>query len=97
MLDVAEFGERHLLPLPGVLKFGEAEAGLGFAFAGEKLLHQPFFMGLERVHFLRLRGHQLVHRTQALGDFLLFGGTWKNDWEREKCFSMDTSRLSTSV
>ncbi len=63
-----------VLPLPGVLEFGEAEAGLGFAFAGEKLLHQPFFMGLERVHFPRLRGHQLVHRTQALGDFLLFGG-----------------------
>jgi hypothetical protein len=55
-----------------VSEFGEAEAGLGFAFAGEKLLHQPFFMGLERVHFPRLRGHQLVHRTQALGDFLLF-------------------------
>ena len=68
------FNQCLRLPLPGVLEFGEAEAGLGFAFAGEKLLHQPFFMGLERVHFPRLRSDQLVHRTQALGDFLLFGG-----------------------
>jgi hypothetical protein len=60
------------LPLPGFFEFGEAEAGLGFAFAGEKLLHQPFFVGLERVQFPRLRGDQLVHRTQALGDLLLF-------------------------
>jgi hypothetical protein len=68
--------EFTIIPLLGVLEFGEAEAGLDFAFTGEKLLHQPFFMGLERVHFPRLRGHQLVHRTQALGDFLLFGGGW---------------------
>jgi hypothetical protein len=31
-------------------------------------------MGLERVHFPGLGGQRLVHRTQALGDFLLFGG-----------------------
>lgn len=45
---------------------------MGFAFAGEKLLYQTFFMGLERVHFPGLGGKRLVHRTQALGDLLLF-------------------------
>jgi len=64
--------DAHSCPLAGVLKFGKAEAGLAFTFAGEKLLHQPFFMGLERVDFPRLRGHQLVYRTQALGDSSLF-------------------------
>jgi hypothetical protein len=49
-----------LLSPPGILKFGKAKPRLRFTFAGEKLLHQPFFMGLERVHFPRLRGHQLV-------------------------------------
>ena len=56
-----------------VLELREAETGEGFGCAGEKLLHQPFFMGLERVEFLAVRGNQLVERSQALGDFLLFG------------------------
>ena len=30
----------------------------------------------DEVHFPGLHGHQLVHRTQALGNFLLFGGGW---------------------
>ena len=68
-----DFANRPRNPLPGVLELGESEAGLGFAFAGEELLHQPFFVGLERVHFPRLRGDELVHRTQAIGDLLLFG------------------------
>jgi len=51
-----------LLPLPGVLEFGQTEAGLGFACAGEKLLlHQPFFMGFEPIQFPGLGGNQIVH------------------------------------
>ena len=41
---------------------------MGFAFAGEKLLHQPFFMGLERLHLAPLRGDQFVQGTQAVSD-----------------------------
>ena len=36
-------------------------------------------MGLERVHFPRLRGDQLVHRTQAGGDFFVVSG---DSWSR---------------
>ena len=41
-----------------------------------KAAASAFFTGLKRVHFPDLHGHQLVHRTQALGNFLLFGGGW---------------------
>ena len=34
-------------------------------------------MGLERINFPRLRGDQLVQRTQAIGDFPLFCECWK--------------------
>ena len=45
-------------------------------------------MGLERVQFPRLRGDQLVHRTQALGDFLLFGWAWSWDFDaKERLFA----------
>ncbi len=63
----------------------------------KKLLHQAFLMGLERVRFPRLRGDQLAHRTQARGDFLLFGGRWNAEGQREKCFSMDAPRFSTAA
>ncbi|OSN69577.1 hypothetical protein BV351_05286 [Pseudomonas syringae pv. actinidiae] len=59
------------IPLPGILEFEEAEARLSFTFAGEKLLHQPFFMGFECIHFAALRGDQLVHGVQKLGDSFL--------------------------
>lgn len=65
--------EPFFFPFPGVLEFGESEAGLRFASAREKLLHLAFYMGLERVQFPGLGGNQLVHGAQAVGDFLLFG------------------------
>jgi len=46
----------------------------GFAFGGEKLLHQPFFMGIERGELLRLQGDHFVEGSEAVGDFLLFAG-----------------------
>jgi hypothetical protein len=55
-----------------VSELGEAEAGAGFAFAREELLHQAAFVGLQRFHFPALRGNHLVQRRQAVGDFLLF-------------------------
>ena len=72
--------DRLLLPLPGVLEFGEAEAGEGFAFAGEKLLHQPFFMGLERVQFPALGGDQLVQRSSGSRRFFVVR---RDDGERQ--------------
>ena len=78
------------------MKFGKTELGLGFAFAGEKLLHQPFFMGLERVHFPRLRGGKLVNRTQALGYFWLFGGAWSWDYDTEERLLTDVQQAITS-
>jgi hypothetical protein len=39
----------------------------------EKLLHQAFFMGLECVELLALRGDEFVDRRKAVGDFLLLG------------------------
>src|SRR5690606_4643478 len=74
--DVAKVADGLLLPLRGGVELGEAEAGEGFAFAGEELLHEPFFVGLERVEFLAFGSDQLVQRAQALGDFLLFGEGW---------------------
>ena len=47
-------------PIPSILKLRKTETRPGFTLPGEQLLHQPFFMGLERLHFLRLRGDQLV-------------------------------------
>ena len=41
----------------------DSEAGKGFAFAGKELLHQPLFVGLERVEFLAFGSDQLVHRA----------------------------------
>ena len=62
------------LPRRLIAELGEAEAGSGFAFAGEKLLHQPFLMSLERPHFPPLRGNQLIQRRQTVGDLLLLSG-----------------------
>lgn len=59
-------------PLPRIPKLGEAQAGDGFAFAGEELLHQPFLMGLEGVDLVRLGGDQRIEGREAIGDFLLF-------------------------
>ena len=46
----ADFGcqgpQFKLLPFPRIPKLGKAQFGQGFAFGGEKLLHQPFFLGL---------------------------------------------------
>ena len=39
----------------------------------EKLLHQTFFVGLERFELLGLGGDQIVEGGQAGGDLLLFG------------------------
>src|SRR5207245_1471861 len=39
-------------PVSRVAEFRESEAWGGFAFAGEELLQEPFFVGLERVEFL---------------------------------------------
>ncbi|MNP23741.1 hypothetical protein D3C76_1164610 [compost metagenome] len=72
------------IPLPGVFEFWETEAGLGFALAGENLLHQPFFMRLERINFPGLRGDQLVQGTQAVGDFLLFGEERDRNFDAKK-------------
>ena len=72
-LHSARIRQRELIPLPGVLEFGEAEAGAGFAGAGEKLLQQPFFLGLERGELLAVAGNHLVQRRQALGDLALLG------------------------
>ena len=61
-----------LLPLSRIPKLREAQAGHRFAFCREKLVHQPFFMRLERVEFLGLRGDHVIEGSQAVGDFLLF-------------------------
>src|SRR5690606_24037633 len=61
------------LPVGAGPKLREAEARAGFAFAGEELLHQPFFVVLERVELPAFRFDQLVQRAQELGDLLLFG------------------------
>ena len=42
----------------------EAEAGLGFAFAGEKLLHQSLFMGLKGFEFFALGGDEIVEGAE---------------------------------
>jgi len=51
---------------------------LGFAFAGEELLHQPFFVGFEGFYFAPLCGDQFVQGTKAISDFLLF--SWLGRW-----------------
>jgi hypothetical protein len=76
---VDEIVNRFALPLRGGVELGEAEAGEGFAFAGEELLHEPLFVGLERVEFLAFGSDQLVQRAQALGDFLLLVGQRRRD------------------
>src|ERR1700687_50198 len=78
--------ELLFFPLRRVVKFWEAEAGDGFAFAEEKLLHQPFFECLERVEFLAVGGNQLVERSQAAGDSLLFGDAWYWEFNSEEMF-----------
>ena len=65
--------DTHHFPLPSIQKLRKTKTRLRLTFAGEQLLHHPFFMGLERLHFVRLRGDQLVQRTKAAGDLLLFG------------------------
>ncbi len=62
------------------MEFRKPQMRLVFAFAGEKLLHQPFFMGLERIHFAGLRGDQFVQGTQAISNFLLFFRRRECDW-----------------
>ena len=68
-----ELSQQTNLPLPRFPKLRKPQTRLGFTFAGEKLLHQPFFMGLERIHFAGLCSDQFIQGTQAVGDFLLFG------------------------
>ena len=68
---MAEQATGFSLPLRRIAELGEAEAGEGFAFAGEKLLHQAFLMSLQRLHFPPLRRDQLVQRRQTVGDLLL--------------------------
>ena len=72
-MECCHLPQRFLIPVPRIAEFGEAEAGFCFAFAGEKLLHQAFFMGLERLELLRLSRDQIIERGQAICDFLLFG------------------------
>ena len=60
VLEEDKVVEFFVTPLPSFPKLWKAEAGLGFAFAGEKLLHQPFFMLRECVHFAGLRRDRLV-------------------------------------
>ena len=64
---------------------------------GKKLLHQPFFMALERAKPAGFGGEQVVEGREAGGDFLLLFQLGKSDWKREKRISMDTSRLSAAV
>jgi hypothetical protein len=49
-----------------------AYLAIGFQ-SREKLLHQAFFMGLERGEFLGLGGDAVIEGSEAVGDFLLFG------------------------
>ena len=62
------------LPRPRLPKLRKAQAGGGLALGGEELLHQAFFMLLERLDTLALRPDQIVQRGEAIGDFLLFFG-----------------------
>lgn len=86
-----------LLPFRLVLKFGKAEAGEGFSFAGEKLLHQPIFMDLERFEFLAVGGNQLIEVGQAVGDLLLFGYLRKNNPEFQKVVFVQNSVSSCTA
>ena len=61
------------LPLPRVAELGEAEAGHGFACAGEELLHQPLFVLPQGFELPALRRDQVVQRAEAVGDLLLLG------------------------
>ena len=45
----------------------------------EKLLHQPFLVGLEGFVLLGVRGDEGVEAGEAVGDALLFGKRWNVD------------------
>ena len=95
MLNMTKVRQKTRFPLPSVLELRETEPGLGFAFAGEKLLHQPFFVGLERDHLPRLRGDQLVQRTQAVGDLLLLRKRRKRKTDTSDVFVVDTDAYTS--
>src|SRR5690606_7096365 len=69
------------LPLLRLPKLRKPQPWYGFAFAGEKLLHQALFVGLEGVQLSGFRCDQIIQRSQAVGDFVLF--FWLGNGKRQ--------------
>src|SRR3546814_8965932 len=57
--DASSLAKCLLCPLRRIAELGEAEAGAGFAFAGEQLLHQAALARLQLLHLAPLRGNQI--------------------------------------
>jgi len=67
--------KKGLLPrlrFPEFKDEGGWEVRDGFPFSWEELLHQTFFVCLERLEFLSFSIDQIVYGTKEIGDFLLF-------------------------
>lgn len=63
----------------------------------EKLLEQPFFMGLERVEFSGLQDDEFVDGVEAVGDFLLFFDCWNEHCKVFKVVGFDLSCTYTGL
>src|SRR3546814_2330645 len=63
--DAGSLAKCLLCPLRRIAELGEAEAGAGFAFAGEQLLHQAALARLQLLHLAPLRGNHLVQRRRS--------------------------------
>lgn len=59
----------------------------------EKLLHQPFLVGLEGFELLGLKGDQGVEAAQARGDALLFGRSRTPQWNACKIVVVETQAV----
>src|SRR5690606_5268922 len=68
-----------------------------FAFAGEKLLHQTLFVGLEGVQLLGFRRDQIIQRRQAVGDFLLFFWLGNRKWQPHEIITCDAHTVMAST